>query len=182
MCRWPFAQYDQKVFHLHRKIFTFRVEIDSKKYLFIFYSLLESASIYIKIFEFSKTTNKVLIDLSMIRSIRLTKFLIGSVISDFHLIWLISHWFWLESVVQPFLYSDVYNIILIMLSNSIETYLLTVDSNNFLTIPEEQNIILKVFWIKRSLFNEIFELLFFYESCFLKQWNWIVIFLEGNSL
>lgn len=115
---------------------TFGIKINTKKYFLAFNSLLKRSSIDVKFFEFSKALNKIRINFHLIQCILLAKFLISAIITDLHLVRLISHCFWFESIIKSFLNPYVNVVFFIMLSDFGKTYLLAIDSNSILTISK----------------------------------------------
>jgi len=115
----------------------FGIKINTKKYFLAFNSLLKRSSIDVKFFEFSKALNKIRINFHLIQCILLAKFLISAIITDLHLVRLISHCFWFESIIKSFLNPYVNVVFFIMLSDFGKTYLLAIDSNSILTISKD---------------------------------------------
>lgn len=126
----------------------------------------------------SETFDEGWIDAGLGQCVLLTKFLVDTVVSNFHLVRLISHGSRLESVVHSFLNSDINAVVFVVISDSVKVDCIAVNSNCILAVSEHGNVVVKVFWVERALGQKAAQFLLVDEDCFLKQRHSVMVLLE----
>ncbi len=161
---------------------TIGVKVNTKKYLLTFDSLLEAGAIYVQILDFSKSFDEGLVDMRLGMSILLTKLLVYAILTDFHLVWLISHSSRFEAVIHSFLDTNIDIVLLIVLSDAVKMDGIAVDINGILTVSKYCDVLVEIFGVERILIEKIAQLVFVNENGLLKEGFWVMVFLKSVVL